>query len=34
MVSITGSVRAGREVAQAAALDLKRVHLELEARRR
>jgi betaine-aldehyde dehydrogenase len=29
MVSITGSVRAGREVAQAAALDLKRVHLEL-----
>jgi betaine-aldehyde dehydrogenase len=29
MVSITGSVRAGREVAQAAANDLKRVHLEL-----
>jgi betaine-aldehyde dehydrogenase len=29
MVSITGSVRAGREVAQAAAADLKRVHLEL-----
>ncbi len=29
MVSITGSVRAGREVAEAAALDLKRVHLEL-----
>jgi betaine-aldehyde dehydrogenase len=29
MVSITGSVRAGREVAQAAAGDLKRVHLEL-----
>ncbi|MBJ7608268.1 MAG: gamma-aminobutyraldehyde dehydrogenase [Candidatus Dormibacteraeota bacterium] len=29
MVSITGSVRAGREVAQAAAIDLKRVHLEL-----
>jgi betaine-aldehyde dehydrogenase len=29
MVSITGSVRAGREVAQAAAVDLKRVHLEL-----
>ena len=29
MVSITGSVRAGREVAQAAASDLKRVHLEL-----
>jgi betaine-aldehyde dehydrogenase len=29
MASITGSVRAGREVAQAAALDLKRVHLEL-----
>jgi betaine-aldehyde dehydrogenase len=28
-VSITGSVRAGREVAQAAAADLKRVHLEL-----
>jgi betaine-aldehyde dehydrogenase len=29
MVSITGSVRAGREVARAAAEDLKRVHLEL-----
>jgi len=29
MVSITGSVRAGREVAVAAANDLKRVHLEL-----
>jgi betaine-aldehyde dehydrogenase len=29
MVSITGSVRAGREVAVAAAQDLKRVHLEL-----
>jgi betaine-aldehyde dehydrogenase len=29
MVSITGSVRAGMEVAQAAALDLKRTHLEL-----
>ena len=29
MVSITGSVRAGREVAGAAAADLKRVHLEL-----
>jgi betaine-aldehyde dehydrogenase len=29
MVSITGSVRAGIEVAQAAAADLKRVHLEL-----
>jgi betaine-aldehyde dehydrogenase len=29
MVSITGSVRGGREVAQAAAVDLKRVHLEL-----
>ncbi len=29
MVSITGSVRAGREVAHAAADDLKRVHLEL-----
>ncbi|PXY22773.1 gamma-aminobutyraldehyde dehydrogenase [Prauserella muralis] len=29
LVSITGSVRAGREVAQAAASDLKRVHLEL-----
>jgi betaine-aldehyde dehydrogenase len=29
MVSITGSVRAGMEVAQAAARDLKRVHLEL-----
>ncbi len=29
MVSITGSVRAGREVAAAAAGDLKRVHLEL-----
>ena len=29
MVSITGSVRAGMEVAQAASSDLKRVHLEL-----
>jgi betaine-aldehyde dehydrogenase len=29
MVSITGSVRAGREVARTAADDLKRVHLEL-----
>ncbi len=29
MVSITGSVRAGREVAAAAAQNLKRVHLEL-----
>jgi betaine-aldehyde dehydrogenase len=29
MVSVTGSVRAGTEVAQAAALDLKRTHLEL-----
>jgi betaine-aldehyde dehydrogenase len=29
MVSITGSVRAGIQVAQAAAADLKRVHLEL-----
>jgi betaine-aldehyde dehydrogenase len=29
MVSITGSVRAGSEVAAAAAVDLKRVHLEL-----
>ena len=29
MVSITGSVRAGREVAIAAAADIKRVHLEL-----
>ncbi|MDV6011697.1 aminobutyraldehyde dehydrogenase [Haloechinothrix sp. LS1_15] len=29
MASITGSVRAGREVARAAAEDLKRVHLEL-----
>src|SRR6266536_1353269 len=29
MVSITGSVRAGREVATAAAADLKKVHLEL-----
>jgi betaine-aldehyde dehydrogenase len=29
MVSITGSVRAGVEVAQAAAADVKRVHLEL-----
>ena len=29
MVSVTGSVRAGREVAISAAADLKRVHLEL-----
>src|SRR3954453_7702338 len=29
MVSITGSVRAGMEVAEAASADLKRVHLEL-----
>jgi len=29
MVSITGSVRAGMQVAQSAAADLKRVHLEL-----
>jgi betaine-aldehyde dehydrogenase len=29
MVSITGSVRAGMQVAEAAAADLKRVHLEL-----
>src|ERR671912_538490 len=29
MVSITGSVRAGMQVAEAAAYDLKRVHLEL-----
>jgi len=29
MVSITGSIRAGMEVARAAASDLKRVHLEL-----
>ena len=29
MVSITGSIRAGKEVAVAAAADLKRVHLEL-----
>jgi betaine-aldehyde dehydrogenase len=29
LVSITGSVRAGREVAEAAAADLKRTHLEL-----
>ena len=29
MVSITGSVRAGMEVAGSAATDLKRVHLEL-----
>ena len=29
MVSITGSVRAGMEVASAAAIDLKRTHLEL-----
>lgn len=29
LVSITGSVRAGREVASAAAVDLKRTHLEL-----
>jgi betaine-aldehyde dehydrogenase len=29
MVSITGSVRAGMEVARSAAADLKRVHLEL-----
>jgi betaine-aldehyde dehydrogenase len=29
MASVTGSVRAGREVAEAAGRDLKRVHLEL-----
>jgi betaine-aldehyde dehydrogenase len=29
MVSITGSIRAGKQVAEAAAADLKRVHLEL-----
>ena len=29
MVSVTGSVRAGREIARAAAGDLKKVHLEL-----
>ena len=29
MVSITGSVRAGKQVAEAAAADVKRVHLEL-----
>ena len=29
MVSITGSTRAGRQVAEAAAADIKRVHLEL-----
>ncbi|HEX6233818.1 MAG TPA: gamma-aminobutyraldehyde dehydrogenase [Jiangellaceae bacterium] len=29
MISVTGSIRAGMEVAQAAAHDLKRVHLEL-----
>jgi betaine-aldehyde dehydrogenase len=29
MVSVTGSIRAGMEVAEAAAKDLKRVHLEL-----
>ena len=29
MISITGSVRAGMEVAKSAAVDLKRVHLEL-----
>jgi betaine-aldehyde dehydrogenase len=29
MVSVTGSIRAGMEVAEAAASDLKRVHLEL-----
>jgi betaine-aldehyde dehydrogenase len=29
MVSITGSIRAGMEVAKSAALDVKRVHLEL-----
>ena len=29
MVAITGSVRAGMEVAKSAALDVKRVHLEL-----
>jgi betaine-aldehyde dehydrogenase len=29
MVSITGSVRAGMQVAEAAAMDLKKVHLEL-----
>lgn len=33
MVSITGSVRAGMEVAKSAAADLKRTHLELGARR-
>ncbi len=34
MVSITGSVRAGMEVAKAAADDLKRVHLSSAARPR
>ena len=29
MVSITGSIRAGMQVAESAAKDLKRVHLEL-----
>lgn len=29
MIAVTGSVRAGREIAAAAAADLKRVHLEL-----
>ncbi|WP_435867633.1 aldehyde dehydrogenase family protein [Streptomyces xanthophaeus] len=29
LISVTGSVRAGREIAAAAAADLKRVHLEL-----
>ncbi|MHC5699915.1 aldehyde dehydrogenase family protein [Streptomyces tirandamycinicus] len=29
MVAVTGSVRAGREIAAAAAADLKRIHLEL-----
>ncbi len=29
MVSVTGSVRAGREIARSAAADLKKVHLEL-----
>jgi len=34
MVSITGSVRAGMQVAESASHDVKRVHLELGARRR